>query len=135
MKKLQALLVSLAVLGLLTGCGVTEDRTEKIRDIEFTVVPQQEIPKEFLEEIELKKGDVFKLTFADTDSLYICVGYGQQPTGGYSVAVEELYLTPNAIYIDTTLIAPGAEDNAAYVISFPFVCIKTEYIDKTVVFN
>ena len=47
---------------------------------------------------EERKAENFKLTYSDKQYLYICIGYGEQETGGYSIAVNELYLTDNAIY-------------------------------------
>ena len=38
------------------------------------------------------------------------MGYGTQETGGYSIAVNALYETANAIYVDTNLIGPAPED-------------------------
>ena len=56
-------------------------------------------------------------------------------TGGYSVAVKELYETSNALYLDTDLIGPGPEEKSNPVASFPYVVIKAEFVDKPVVFE
>lgn len=117
------------------GCGVSEGRNEKIKDLDFTVVGMEEIPEELLTLIEEEKVEVFKRTFTDNEYLYICVGYGEQPTGGYSIAVNELYLTANAINIDTNLIGPSIEDLKREVASYPYIVVKLEYLDKTVVFD
>ncbi|MCX4321102.1 MAG: protease complex subunit PrcB family protein, partial [Lachnospiraceae bacterium] len=78
----------------LAGCGVeTKDGNEKIKDLEFTVLGEENIPEELKQVIEEKKEKEFKLTYQDGDFLYICVGYGRQETGGYSITVNELYLT------------------------------------------
>lgn len=120
---------------LLSGCSVMEDKTEKMKDLSFTVVPETEIPSELKDEIDQKKGKVFKLTYEDGGWLYICVGYGVQKSGGYSVSVNDLYLTANAIYVKTNLIAPESQSKAIGKVSYPYVVIKTEFIDKVVVFN
>ena len=70
--------------------------------------------------------------------MYICVGYGEQVSGGYSIAVNALYLTENAIYADTTLLGPDPSDPAAgkkNSVSCPYIVLKTEFIDKPVVFD
>lgn len=55
----------------------------------------------------VEKGtEPFQLTYSDDQNLYISIGYGQQKTGGYSIAVDELYLTEDAIYVGTTLLGP-----------------------------
>jgi hypothetical protein len=112
-----------------------EASNEKLRDLEFTIVEQEDIPAELLKIVEEKKTSEFKITYTDNENLYICVGYGEQQTGGYSIAVKELYLTSNAIYIDTNLIGPSKDEKISEVLSYPYVVIKTEYMDKSVVFE
>lgn len=126
----------------LAGCGEeTKDGNEKIRDLEFTVLGEENIPEELKQVIEEKKEKEFKLTYQDGDFLYICVGYGRQETGGYSITVNELYLTANAIYVDTNLIGPEPENRELYHgqekdgASYPYVVVKLEYLDKAVVFD
>jgi hypothetical protein len=119
----------------LTGCTMEEESNEKLRDLEFTTVEETDIPDELLKIIEEKKNSEFKITYTDNESLYICVGYGEQKTGGYSIAVNELYLTSNAIYVDTNLIGPSKDENISEALSYPYVVVKTEYMDKSVVFE
>lgn len=117
------------------ACGKKQDAMEKIKDLECTVIAEDNIPEELLDMIEQKKTDAFKITFEDKGFLYICVGYGTQATGGYSIAVNALYETPNAIYVDTNLIGPAPEEKRNQVESYPYIVIKTEFIDKPVVFD
>ncbi len=131
-------LLAVILLCALTGCaGEKKDTLEKIKDLEFTVLAEENIPKELKAVIEEKKGNTFKVTFQDNGFLYICVGYGEQVSGGYSITVNDLYLTENAIYVDTTLLGPqpgegtGKKDTPSY----PYIVLKTEFLDKPVVFN
>ncbi|MCI8522589.1 MAG: protease complex subunit PrcB family protein [Lachnospiraceae bacterium] len=117
------------------ACGQKQDTMAKIKDLDCTVMAEDNIPEELLEKIEDKKKDAFKMTFEDQGFLYICVGYGTQNTGGYSIAVNELYETANAVYIDTNLIGPKPEEKSNPVESYPYVVVKTEFIDKPVVFD
>ena len=87
------------------------------------------------EQLEEKKKESFKLTYEAEDSLYLCVGYGEQATGGYSISVNELYLSENAIYFDTNLIGPEPSEPAAEAASYPYLAVKTAYLDKPVVFQ
>ena len=89
------------------ACGKKQDPMEKIKDLDYTVIAEDNIPEELLAKIEERKEDTFKMTFEDQGFLYICVGYGTQQTGGYSIAVNEVYETANAVYIDTNLIGPS----------------------------
>ena len=117
------------------ACGKKQDPLEKIRDLEYTVIAEDNIPQELLAKIEERKEDTFKLTFEDQGFLYICVGYGTQQTGGYSIAVNDLYETANAVYIDTNLIGPSPEEKSKPVESYPYVVVKLEFLEKPVVFE
>lgn len=130
-----ALSLSAAILMLATGCSAETLSTEKLRDIDFTVVDEDDIPEELEEMIDEKEEKPFKLTYADNGDLYIAVGYGQQPTTGYSIQVKELYESENAIYIHTNLIGPAKDEKIVERETEPYIVIKTEYIDKNVVFQ
>ncbi len=126
------------MIGLLCGCAKEKDPLEKIKDLEFTVLAEDNIPEELKAVIEEKKSDAFKVTYQDNGFLYICIGYGEQVSGGYSITVNALYLTENAVYADTTLLGPDPADESAIkknTPSYPYIVIKTEFIDKPVVFN
>ena len=58
-----------------------------------------------------------------------------QDTGGYSISVEELYLTENSIVIDTELTGPEKGETPAPETSYPYVVVKTEYLENPVVFQ
>lgn len=141
MKEWKTRLISVCMVLLLCfmvmACGTKQnaDPLEKLKDLEFSVIAEDNLPEELYTMIEEKKESSFKLTFQDQGFLYICVGYGQQQSGGYSIAVNELYETSNAIYIDTNLIGPNADEKNHHSPSYPFVVVKTEFIDKPVVFD
>ena len=122
---------------LLTGCKSEEADIKKIKDIDFTIVEDSELPEELKMLINEKKEKPFKTTWnsAEKDFLYIVIGYGQQPSGGFSITVDELYLTSNSIFISTNLIGPKPEELVTQVLTYPYVVVKMEYMDKSVVFN
>ncbi len=131
---LSVCLVCLMCMGVF-ACGKKQDTMEKVKDLECTVIAEDNLPEELFNKIEQKKADAFKMTFEDKGFLYICVGYGTQETGGYSIAVNDLYETANAIYVDTNLIGPTPEEKSKTVPSYPYIVIKTEFVDKPVVFD
>ncbi len=135
MKKILSVMLSFCILIFLPACSVKKLATEKIRDIEFTVVEEKNIPEELMKMIEEKGKQVFKLTYADQGELYIAEGYGEQPTNGYSIAVKECYESKNAIYIHTNLIGPAKEEQIMEVKTYPYIVIKMEFVDKNVVFQ
>ncbi len=128
------LMIVITVMGL-AGCKREDTDIKKIKDLEFTVVEDADLPGELKEIIDEKKENPFKLTYSNKDYLYIVVGYGKQNSGGYSISVDELYLTSNAIYIDTNLIGPSQDDLVAQGVTYPYVVVKIEFIDKRVVFE
>ena len=139
LREYQRRMVSIGLVCLLCfavyACGQKQDPMEKIKDLEYTVIAEDNIPEELLSKIEERKEETFKLTFEDQGFLYICVGYGAQQTGGYSIAVNALYETANAVYIDTNLIGPGPEEKGKLTPTYPYVVVKTENVNKSVVFD
>ena len=117
------------------GCKSESTEIKKIKDLDFTVVEDADLPGELKEIIDEKKEAPFRISYSNKDNLYIAVGYGKQNSGGYSIAVEELYLTKNAIYINTNLIGPSKNDMVSQGITYPYVVVKLEYIDEPVVFE
>lgn len=129
------LLMIIATMLALAGCKAEDTDVKKIRDLDFTVVEDADLPGELKEIIDEKKENPFKLSYSNKDNLYIVVGYGKQNSGGYSISVEELYLTNNAIYIDTNLIGPSKDDLVTQGVTYPYIVVKLEFLDKSVVFE
>jgi len=138
MRRLRMILLLFGVMGsslLFTGCKSENTDIKKIKDLEFTVVEDADVPEQLMQIINEKKKEPFKMSYSNADNLYIVVGYGEQPTGGYSISVDELFLTSNAVYIDTNLIGPSEKDYVTNAVTYPYVVVKTEFIDKSVVFK
>lgn len=124
------------LLLFLAGCtNGGQTQAQKVRDLELTVVAEEKLPQELLETITEKKELPFKFTFQDGEYLYICIGYGEQESGGYSITVDDLYLTQNVIYVKTCLYGPSADVAQDGIKSYPYIVIKTEYLDYPVVFD
>lgn len=124
-----------AVLVLLSGCTYLSDEKIKLRDLDFTVLSEEKIPEELKSLIEERKSAPFQLTYTDNVNLYICIGYGEQKTGGYSIAVEELYLTDSDIYVNTSLLGPDASEKNNKTPSYPYIVLKTEFLEQAVIFE
>lgn len=128
------MLVTLIALWM-CGCAAQDDTEAKLRDLEFTVVAEDEIPKALVEVMEQKKTSPFQISYTLGENLYLAVGYGEQQTGGYSISVDELYETENHIVADTTLIGPTPDEQVVQSITYPYIVIKTELVDKNVDFR
>ncbi len=133
-KLILLLMIVVNVLSL-AACKREDTDVKKIKDLEFTVVEDADLPGELKEIIDEKKENPFKLSYSNKDNLYIVVGYGKQNSGGYSISVEQLYLTSNAIYIDTNLIGPSKDDLVTQGVTYPYIVVKLEFMDKSVVFQ
>ncbi len=129
------LLLWAVVVRLLTGCSVQKDAQDKVRDLEFAVVAEADLPEELRNLVNEKKAADFKLTYSNDQGLYIAVGYGEQATGGYSIAVKELYLTENSIVIDTELLGPEKGEEVGVEKSYPYLVVQTEYLENPVIFQ
>ena len=127
--------VLLACTLLATGCTFLSEEKIKLRDLDFTVLGEEKIPEQLKTIIEEKKAAPFQITYTDRQNLYICIGYGEQETGGYSIAVNELYLTDTNICVSTSLLGPDAAEKNNKTPSYPFIVIKTECLEQTVIYE
>lgn len=123
------LLLSFAMLALtlsVAACGKGKEEYEKTGTADYTVVEEADVPKELMEIIKEKKGGEFKLTYLAEDALYVARGYGEQPSGGYSIAVEDLYLSGTDLCLRTTLIGPAADEKVTTAVTYPFLVLKLQ---------
>lgn len=126
-------LVLLAVL-LLTGCGETQPEG-KIRDLEFTVLEESDIPKALAEVIEENKETEMKLSYQNEGYLYIARGFGKQDTGGCSIRVTGCYLAEDGIHVKFELLGPSQGEKIKEEASYPYIVIKLEGMDETILFD
>lgn len=132
---LTVITVTSIIIMSLFGCSFSKEDKDKVKDLEFTVVEDAEVPEELMKLIEEKKQSSFKLTYSNDQALYIVVGYGEQLTGGYSISVNELYLTSNSIVIQTNLIGPAKDETPAQEPTYPYVVVKLELREEPVIFK
>lgn len=137
LKKKMALLLAglLLISGLMAGCSVRETNGTKIKDLEYEIVEEKELPEELAKMIEEKKAADFKLTYEQEEDRYVVRGYGEQDTGGYSIQVKECYLTSNAILFDTELIGPRKGETTTPNPSYPYIALKIANSEENVVFE
>lgn len=110
---------------LFCGCGIEKQSPKKLKSLDFTVLAPEEMPEELLNVLEEKKTSPFKVTYKDEGYLYICEGYGEQKSSGYSIAVKDLYLTENAVYVDTGIAGTGKCGEDGKSCYLPVYCAET----------
>lgn len=122
------------ILCLAAGCGLGSGDGERT-PLDFTVVSQEEMPQELAKVLEEHKKEEMQIVFQDKGSMYIMRGYGEQATGGYSIAVDECSEGEKNVHVATTLIGPEQADNIPKEPSYPVIVIKLENREKEVVFE
>ena len=142
MKRIISLLLLPIIICTLAGCdtGIKIGDTfkgagEKVRDLEYTILSEERIPKELLPLIEERKETPFEMTYSDKEFLYICIGYGRQEYSGHSILVNSLFLGEKGILIDTSLIGPEAGKEKINTVQHPYIVVKTELIEETPLFT
>ncbi|MGN0374856.1 MAG: protease complex subunit PrcB family protein [Butyrivibrio sp.] len=133
MRKFICLIIILAMS--LSGCKAVNITDKNHKTLDFTVVEREDIPPELLTAIEGKRAEPFSMSYSIDGYLYIAVGYGEKSTGGYSIRVDDLYETDSSLSIHTTLIGPKAGEAVNKMVTYPYVVVKLEYIDKNIIFE
>ncbi len=118
----------LSLMILLTGCEMKQVGNMAKTEVEFTVVEPDEVPSELAVIIEENKQGEIKLTYEDQGYMYLVRGYGQQKTGGYSIAVNEVFLAEDGLHVDTSLIGPPRDQEIRDEASYPYLVIKIEVL-------
>ena len=114
--------------GLFFGCGKEEKEVSKVKDLEYTVLEESEVPAELLEKIKEKKAQAFDMTYQSDGYLYIARGYGTQRTSGYSISVLQLYEAVEGIVFSSELIGPKKEELVLQIETCPYIVIKLQDI-------
>lgn len=142
MKKIISLLLLPILICSISGCdlGIKLGDThkgagEKVRDLDYTILSEERIPKELLPLIEERQEEPFEMTYSDKEFLYICIGYGRQEYSGHSIVVNNLFLGENGILIDTSLIGPEAGKEKINTVQYPYIVVKTELMEEMPLFT
>lgn len=122
----------LVFLLTLCGCGTSGGGMGERADVEFTVVPPEEVPQELSEILEKNKAREIRMTYQDGEELYLIRGYGEQKTGGYSISVVECSEDEENLYFLTQLIGPEDPEGLSEDPSYPYLVAKTARTDKNV---
>ena len=126
-RRIVVVMVWVVILAGLLVCIKFEAVDKKrVRVLEYEVVSEENIPGEIM-------GELQGCSYICSDSLYIVVYYGEQATDGYTVEINELYESSNAIFVETTLKGPTSYKDVKEE-SYPYVVLKLKLRDKKVVF-
>ncbi len=135
MKKVSLILCTIMSICLLSGCTVTKIEEEKLRDIEYTIVKEEEQPEEVQVLIADNLEGRMQMSYVDQGMEYIIIGYGIQETSGYSIEVLEMYETENALYVRTNLLGPFSGEEVVEAPTYPYIVIRIEENEKLIVYE
>lgn len=128
-------LVGVFLVLVLAGCSFREASDKNKKELDFTVVTKDDIPDEVAMAVNGRKSEAFAMSFNVGGYTYIAIGYGQQPTGGYSIRVDEMYETDSSVGIHTTLVGPAAGEAVNKMVTYPYIVVKIKATDKNVNFE
>lgn len=139
MKEKVDLFVLVMLVGILViflpGCKLEETDGKKIKDLDYTICDEGKLPDALVQLIQEKKKEPFKLTYNTKDYLYIVIGYGAQDRADLCIHLEELYLTENAIFVDTELSSVEGKVLKDDKLIYPWIAVKCERYDVQVIFK
>mgnify|MGYP002620874275 CR=1 FL=1 len=135
MKKAVCLLAALVLAAVLSGCGLIRIEEEERKPVDYTVVERQDIPAALDEIMNEKKEKEFQLSYETGEALYLAKGYGRQMSGGYSIQVEELGVTSQAVFFKTKLMGPSDSKITLSPPSYPYIVVKMAYRKEPVIFE
>lgn len=117
----------------LTGCSLADGEQKRVA-VEFQVVAYDEAPQKLQEIVENHKKEEIKMTWEGKDGLYLIRGYGEQPTGGYSISADAVELAEDGLHVTTTLISPQKEP-AVKEASYPCIILFVKNTGQEVTFE
>ncbi len=134
MKRLGILAFLLLLTVVVTvGCASSDESAKADRrEIDYTVAELGKLPEELSRVIEENKKKEIRMTYIDGEDMYLVRGYGEQKTGGYSIAVAECTEDETTIFLDTRLLGPPEEEGLSRDPSYPCLVVKIEARDKEV---
>ena len=116
----------------LTACE--EKYPAKVKELEYTVVPDRDIQQDLQDLIDRRKEKAFEFTFSDGSCLYIVKGYGKQKSRDYSIKINDFYLSEDTIVLDAELFSSKKDKKVTHPTDYPYIVIKTEYREEPVTF-
>ena len=114
-KRRGRVLLAAVILMLLASCRITD-----------VSVKPGDFPPEIDQILRKKKESAFQMAYESGDDLYILRGYGKQKSGGFSIQIEEVSKSENAVFVRTKLVGPAAKEEQKGAASCPYVVLKTK---------
>lgn len=134
MKKIVAFILVLCIgLGVFGCNGVDEAPGDTdCQPIEYEIMDENDVSQKIKEKMFEKQKDPYFFYSSDGNEMYIAIGYGEKPTGGYSIKIESVDQCGEVIIVKTELIEPSKEDVVSTAITYPSIILKIADMDSEV---
>lgn len=116
---------------LLAGCQGASTAGEQV-PVAFSVEEERTLPAALRQAIKENEAREIRMTFEDGDDLYLIRGYGEQKTGGYSIAVDACTEDEEKLYLTTRLIGPEDAEKQPKDASYPYIVVRVAATGKEV---
>ena len=116
---------------LLAGCQGGSTAGEQV-PVAFSVEEERTIPAALRQAIKENEAREIRMTFEDGNDLYLIRGYGEQNTGGYSIAVDACTEDEEKLYLTTRLIGPEDAEKQPKDASYPYIVVRVAATGKAV---
>ena len=116
---------------LLAGCQGGSTAGEQV-PVAFSVEEERTIPAALRQAIKENETREIRMTLEDGNDLYLIRGYGEQKTGGYSIAVDACTEDEEKLYLTTRLIGPEDAEKQPKDASYPYIVVRVAATGKAV---
>ena len=119
-KRRGRVLLAAVILMLLASCRITDVSEGERKELSYAIVKPGDFPPEIDQILRRKKESAFQMAYESGDDLYILRGYGKQKSGGFSIQIEEVSKSENAVFVRTKLVGPAAKEEQKGAASCPY---------------
>lgn len=98
--------------------------------IQFTILEEDNIPISVKEWVEQNKERESNIIIDDNDKSYIAIIRGEKRTGGYSISIKDIEEQDESILVKVEYLDPDPEKMVMQIITYPFLVIELEKIEK-----
>ena len=108
-KRRGRVLLAAVILMLLASCRITDVSEGERKELSYAIVKPGDSAGN-RSDLRRKKESAFQMAYESGDDLYILRGYGKQKSGGFSIQIEEVSKSENAVFVRTKLVGPAAKE-------------------------
>lgn len=130
-KKTLLMFLLVTVLLFAYGCGEAEETVEVVTPVD---IEDEELPKEIKAWIESSRDQFGGRARVHDGLLYILITYGEKPTGGYVVEIEEIKKQEETLVVTVEFTEPGEDEMVTQAITYPYDLAVVEETDLPVEF-